>query len=441
MVKFRKYKTMSGTPVLIIGGGIGGLALAHGLKQHRIPFHVYERDRTESYRAQGYRIRIGGPAIDGLEYLLDAETMSDFNLSCADIGLAPIPEFDAETARLVEPDADTPASPGAEMTREISALVAARGRTVDRGAMREVLIKHLSPGSISYDRKFLHYEETEQGVIAHFEDGTSAVGALLVGADGRGSMVRPQLLPDLHVLPTGSYCIYGKTYLSPEVLEALAEVAGQRMSFVKDRSPEQILAMGLKPIRFSSAKDRKARGLSCPQDYLFWGLRAAARPLGLDLEASLERLSLEELEQRALEVSRHWHPSLRVIVEHEARDETSAFAIDIVAKGFAQQAWEPNAHVTLIGDAVHPVAGTGSGAVMAIMDAASLCRGVTRAERETGFEPVIAEYEKAMRLVAGDAIPASWRMMDAMSGMTRSNETHIGEMAMRMRARNIAKMR
>ncbi|KAK3115966.1 hypothetical protein LTR53_004193 [Teratosphaeriaceae sp. CCFEE 6253] len=438
MVKFRKYNTMSGTPVLIIGGGIGGLALAHGLKQHRIPFHVYERDRTESYRAQGYHIRIGGPAIDGLEYLLDAETMSDFNLSCADMGLAPIPEFDAETARLVEPDANTP---GAEMTREISALVAVRGRTVDRGAMREVLIKHLSPGSISYDRKFHHYEETEQGVIAHFGDGTSAVGALLVGADGRGSMVRQQVLPDLEALPTGSYCICGKTYLSPEILKALAEAARQRMSFVKVRSREQILAMGLEPRRFSRAKDRKARGLSCPKDYLFWGLTAAARPLSFNLEGSPERLTLEESEQRALEVSRHWHPSLHLIVEHQARGETSAFAIDIVAKGFAQQAWEPNAHVTLIGDAVHPVAATGSGAVMAIMDAASLCRGVARAERETGFEPVIAEYEKTMRLVAGDAIPASWRMMDAMSGMTRLNETHIGEMAMRMRARNIAKMR
>lgn len=428
---------MSDSNVLIIGGGIGGLALAHGLKRHNIPFHVFERDRTESYRAQGYRIRIGGPAIDALEYLLDADVMSDFNLSCAKMDLAAIPEIDAESARVDEPKVG---APGAGTNQETNAMIASRGRTVDRGALREVLIKHLDPDTVSFDKRFTHYEESEHGMVAYFEDGMPSHGALLVGADGRNSKVRQQLLPDLKVLPSGSHCIYGKTHLTPPVLKELNEIAAKHMSFVKDRSREEIMAMALEPIRFLSAAERRARGLSVPEDYLFWVLTAAATPLGFSPANANQHLSLAESEQRALEVTKHWHPSLRTIIEHQAKGETAAFSIEIVAKDFTERAWKSNARVTLIGDAVHPVAATGSGAVMALTDAQTLCSGLVAKNDEVGYESVIEQYEQIMRHVAGQAIPASWGMVNAMTGMTRSNEMHIGEMATKMRARNIAKM-
>jgi salicylate hydroxylase len=44
--------------VLIIGGGLGGLCLAQGLKKANISVAVYERDRTPDDRLQGYRIHI-----------------------------------------------------------------------------------------------------------------------------------------------------------------------------------------------------------------------------------------------------------------------------------------------------------------------------------------------------------------------------------------------
>src|SRR5215467_7497364 len=40
--------------VIIIGGGIGGLTLAQGLKKSGVSFAVYERDRTPTDRVQGY---------------------------------------------------------------------------------------------------------------------------------------------------------------------------------------------------------------------------------------------------------------------------------------------------------------------------------------------------------------------------------------------------
>src|SRR5256714_15468426 len=44
--------------VVIIGGGIGGLCLAQGLKQAGMSVAVYERDRTLTDRVQGYRVHI-----------------------------------------------------------------------------------------------------------------------------------------------------------------------------------------------------------------------------------------------------------------------------------------------------------------------------------------------------------------------------------------------
>src|SRR5215468_5080190 len=52
--------------VVIIGGGIGGLALAQGLKKAGVSVAVYERDRAVASRLQGYRVHInpaGGRAL------------------------------------------------------------------------------------------------------------------------------------------------------------------------------------------------------------------------------------------------------------------------------------------------------------------------------------------------------------------------------------------
>src|SRR5256885_2444658 len=44
--------------VLIVGGGIGGLALAQGLRKAGVGVAVYERDRTPVAREQGYRLHV-----------------------------------------------------------------------------------------------------------------------------------------------------------------------------------------------------------------------------------------------------------------------------------------------------------------------------------------------------------------------------------------------
>src|SRR4051812_46336768 len=52
--------------ILIIGGGLGGLCLAQGLRNAGISFRVFERDANASWRPQGYRLRINGEGANAL---------------------------------------------------------------------------------------------------------------------------------------------------------------------------------------------------------------------------------------------------------------------------------------------------------------------------------------------------------------------------------------
>jgi flavin-dependent dehydrogenase len=56
---------------------------------------------------------------------------------------------------------------------------------VERAKLRDWLAHNLD---IEYGKRFQRFEEHETGVTAFFEDGTSAAGSVLIGADGTSSV-------------------------------------------------------------------------------------------------------------------------------------------------------------------------------------------------------------------------------------------------------------
>src|SRR5262245_12468427 len=173
--------------VLIVGGGIGGLTLAQGLKRAGIGVSVFERDRARGERLQGYRIHVapyGSRALHAslppalYELFVATSGQPNRSLSFFDERLRNLLTLDASEAGV---DADDPIE---------------SYKSVSRITLRELLLLGLEE-EVRFGARFSHYTDGPDGrVTAHFEDGTSATGDLLVGADGTRSRVVAQRLPD-----------------------------------------------------------------------------------------------------------------------------------------------------------------------------------------------------------------------------------------------------
>jgi len=383
----------SPTHILIIGGGLGGLALAHGLKKSSTPFHVFEQDPTPEFRAQGYRLKINPDGAAALKSVLSPEMWEYFEQTCTDSKVGET-DFNAIDGSILASRA------GSGVRREMKVW------TADRTVLRRILQEGLE-GHISYGKQLKSYSITDDGVTAEFKDGSTEEGVLIVGADGVRSAVRRQHLPDHKPLDTNGSCIYGKTPLTPKLMERFPARAVKWMTLVYDKTPttmmldtdETPLTLLLEPIRFQNNEYRD----KLPMDYIYWVLIARTGVFGKP-SSELLRLNGEESAKLSLELTEEWHPSFRVLLELQDTTQSSILRVDSANPIIPP--WESSSRVTLIGDAIHVMSPCGGvGAVTAIRDAALLSRLIS----EVGITTTsIAKYESEMRKYAGIGIQRSY---------------------------------
>ena len=159
----------------------------------------------------GYRVGISPNGARALKACLDPELFATFVATTA----APYDTLAMLTERyrtlITMTFDDFPHTSGEPEDRE---------HNVSRMTLRQVLFTGMED-VITFDRRFTHYTQHPDGrVTAHFDDGSSDTGDLLVGADGAGSPVRRQYLPHATHTETGLVGIGGKTLLT-ERTEAL----------------------------------------------------------------------------------------------------------------------------------------------------------------------------------------------------------------------------
>ena len=381
-------------PVIIIGAGLGGLAFARGLHKASIPFKVFERGEPITSSSQGYRIRLIGQGVSALRYLLDDKIWQTFEETCPDIHLDGLPTINAVTCEIN--DADFRGSDPRH--RMVSSHE--KPYNADRAVLREVLLTGLED-HIAFEKRFSHYKLTESGVNAFFTDGTKVAGSLLVGADGARSAVRQQYLPDFRLLDIRNRIIYGKTPLTLSLTSHVLPEALKRLSFIKDSQAGSLTL--IEALHFLPKSQRIGQH-DLPHDYMYWAIipPRVAYPVS---EKNLKRINGEGAADAALTTTKAWHPSLKLMIENQDRSQTGVYGLLSVDPEFLLRGWQPNGHVTILGDAAHamlPSEGNGTGT--ALRDAALLVRMI----RDHGVGPrSVALYEEEMRQYASEAVIAS----------------------------------
>lgn len=385
--------------VAVAGGGLGGLCLAQGLRRHGVDVIVYERDASAARRRQGYRLHLDARAGLALRECLPPQLFELFQHTCG----TPSTRFTVVSEKLRELRV-IHGTPGVD-TYAAETLAT----SVNRQTLREILAAGLG------DRIVYGHEATgfTDGVRLAFADGRDVGCDVLVAADGVNSAVRRQYLPQAAAVDTGGRCIYGKTPLTDEVLELVpAPLLEGFMAVVGGRVG---MATGLVRLRErpeqAAARIAPTVTLSPARDYLMWSLSADVSEYRLT-DAQMDALDPAGLHALVGAMIKSWHPSLRGLHEMAEIDET--FLIK-VRTSTPVPAWQPS-RVTVLGDAIHAMSPAGgSGANIALRDAAVLCKALASASSEPeGIVAAIGGYEAHMREYGYAALDAS---RDAAAGM------------------------
>lgn len=397
-----------GPVVLVIGAGTGGLCLAHGLRRAGIRVSVFERDRNRVEGPHGFWIGIDPDGSRALHECLPADLYDTFVASCA----LPILYFSMLTEKKAEVlSLDVP--PG---TDPISSE-----KSVNRSTLRQVMLTGLED-VVQFDKTFVSYRiEPDGRVTAEFADGSTATGDVLVGADGTGSRVRRQLLPQARLEDTGLWGVTGKipltestrALMSQKVIDGVSIFTGPRgdacvfhvvdlpwddegkpKARVGDRDRELLEAWP--GLRFDGTRD-----------YIMFGFAGASAGLPPDM-MGWDGAALRQL---VLDRTRRWHPDLRTLFDQALPE--SCFPLNI-RTSVRIPAWSPGP-VTVIGDAVHTMTpGRGVGANTALRDAALLCRRLTAARAgDVGLADAVGAYESEMRDYAFAAVERSRSRMNS----------------------------
>ena len=383
--------------VLVIGGGLGGLCLAWGLCKAGISIAVYERDSSPAARAQGYRFHMDAR---GEQALRECLPPSLYELFLATRGQPSkgMTVFSAVDGQLKE--VATRRFPESGSSEFVTA-----GSAVDRLTLRQILLAGLDD-AMHFGKEFTRYEQQPDGTVrAYFADGTSAIGDVLVAADGVGSRIREQFLPHAEVIDTGVRWLGGKTVLTNELRALLPTQLAETFGSVPGIA--QSMLFGL--VEFRQDPDQAATHLwpglrfQDTVDYVFWGVLAQRDQLAVS-DDELNVMPGPDLQRLVLACRADWPRALRTLIEQCQPDQTFVLKMRH-AKPIEH--WQTT-NVTLLGDAIHAMPPTGSGANTALRDASLLARSLIAVTSQgTLLHQALHDYEIEMLRYGFEALRAS----------------------------------
>ena len=372
--------------ILIIGAGLGGLALAQGLAKAGFNATVFERDESPFSRPQGYRISIRSLGMQALSELLTSEKMSRLSKAkVADVGDG----FTCANEKM-EPFFSVP-----------------QGQDAAVQFLRTELRSLLQEGiDIKWNKRLSMFEDNGGQVIVHFEDGSHAIGDLLVGCDGGGSSAR-ELLP----------LVYGNSLRSiPKVIDSNRAILGGQI----DRTPEWDALLPLNKtglvrflgpnahylgVCFSERADRSPT--------IFWAFSEEIEDRNAawyQFDQGLEcRMRILDHCKRLME-NEPWHENLKKLVyDTPAKEIMAPWLVRTTQFPDSNQfPMVPSGRTTLLGDSAHAMpTEKGLGGNNVLEDARLLSSLLSASLHPIDWPKLIEQYEREMFARAKIAVQES----------------------------------
>ncbi len=338
--------------VAIVGGGIGGTALAVACLHRGIPFTLYERDKSFNERTQGY----------GLTLQQASNAINWFGISSLKNGVV-------STRHLVHTTEGKVIGEWGMRKWGQTQKNKPPKRTnihISRQSLRKELLKQLHESkNIKWGYKLTHLKEIEHNKVQLQFDVNNEKKAvttdLLVGADGIRSSVRSFIINEneaplqyLNCIVILGICPLEKiTNIKSDLLDSATvfqTVNGKDRIYIMPYDNKSVMWQLSYPIPENEAKELSKKGAAA--------LKIAAKK------------------------KTPWHCPVPEIIKATPENKISGYPVYDRPLLHEEKLKKSNA-ITLIGDAAHPMSPfKGQGANQALLDAIALAKGITKGCKE-----------------------------------------------------------